>query len=443
MNQKLTIKEKLGYGLGDTACNIVFQIVANFMLIFYTDVFGISAAAAGTLMLVVRLFDGVTDPIMGGVADRTKTRFGTYRPYLLLMAIPYGALAIAAFTTPDLAQDNKLVYAYITYALLMTCYTAINIPYSALGGVMTSDPTERASLQSFRFAMAMSGGVVVVWALPQMLDTFKEFGQQAAYQYAMGILALLAVICFFICFFLTKEREQTKETHKSNMAQDFFNLFKNDQWVLMVVITLFVLTLIGLRSAIAPHYVKYYLGDESLTSAFLTMGMVAAVLGALCTHFLSKKFGKKVLFQVGLVSGVLSHAILFILPATQVSLIFVAFFIANFVHMIVTPLMFSMIADTVDYGHLKTGKRSMAMTFSGHLLAIKFGFAIGGATAGWMLSAYEYVPNQAQSSEALFGILMGFAAVPAALLFVAAFIMTKYNLTETKLFEVQKKLKEV
>ncbi|MCU4674042.1 MFS transporter [Catenovulum sp. 2E275] len=438
--QRLSIKEKLGYGLGDTASNIVFQILANFMLIFYTDVFGISAAAAGTLMLVVRLFDGITDPVMGGIADRTRTRFGTYRPYLLLMSIPYGVLAVVAFTTPDIAQDSKLIYAYVTYALLMTCYTAINIPYSALGGVMTNDPKERASLQSFRFAMAMSGGVIVVWALPQLVDAFADYGKQAGYQYAMAVLATLAVICFLICFLLTKEREEVKVSEKSSIVKDFGSLFKNDQWVLMVVITVFVLTLIGLRSAIAPHYVKYYVGDESLTSNFLTLGMIASVLGALATHFLSQKFGKKPLFQFGLIVGVISHAALFILPASQVALIFVTFFIANFVHMIVTPLMFSMIADTVDYGELKTGKKIMAMTFSGHLLAIKLGFAIGGAMAGWLLSIYNYVPNQAQTAEALSGIMLGFAAIPAVLLAAAYIVMTKYNLTEGKLYNIQKQL---
>ncbi|MER2490408.1 glycoside-pentoside-hexuronide (GPH):cation symporter [Catenovulum sediminis] len=438
--QRLSIKEKLGYGLGDTASNIVFQILANFMLIFYTDVFGISAAAAGTLMLVVRLFDGITDPIMGGIADRTRTRFGTYRPYLLIMCIPYGMLAVVAFTTPDIAQDSKLVYAYVSYALLMTCYTAINIPYSALGGVMTSDPRERASLQSFRFAMAMSGGVIVVWALPQLVDAFAEYGQQTGYQYAMAILALLAVVCFLTCFLLTEEREQVKVSKQSSIIKDFASLFKNDQWVLMVVITVFVLTLIGLRSAIAPHYVKYYVGDESLTSNFLTMGMIASVLGALATHFLSQKFGKKPLFQFGLIIGVIAHAALFVLPASQIVFIFFVFFVANFVHMIVTPLMFSMIADTVDYGHLKTGKKIMAMTFSGHLLAIKLGFAIGGATAGWLLSIYNYVPNQAQTKEALSGIMLGFAAVPAVLLAAAYFVMNKYKLTEGKLYKVQEKL---
>lgn len=437
---RLSIKEKLGYGLGDTASNIVFQILANFMLIFYTDVFGISAAAAGTLMLVVRLFDGITDPLMGGIADRTKTRFGTYRPYLLLMSIPYGVLAVVAFTTPDIAQNSKLVYAYVTYALLMTCYTAINIPYSALGGVMTSDPVERASLQSFRFAMAMSGGVIVVWALPQLVEQFSVYGEQAGYQYAMAILASLAVLCFLLCFILTKERVDAQVSEKSSILKDFASLFKNDQWLIMVIITVFVLTLIGLRSAIAPHYIKYYVGDVSLTSSFLTTGMIASVLGALATHFLSKKYGKKPLFQYGLAIGIVSHLLLYWLPASQISFIFITFFIANFVHMIVTPLMFSMIADTVDYGHLKTGKKMMAMTFSGHLLAIKLGFAIGGASAGWLLSGYQYVPNQIQTQHAINGILLGFAAIPAVLLVIALIVMTRYNLTEGKLYKVQDQL---
>ena len=165
----ISVKEKIGYGLGDTACNIVFQIVINFLLIFYTDVFGISAAAAGTLLLVVRVFDGFTDPIMGGIADRTTSKFGKYRPYLLWMAIPYAILGVLAFNTPDTDTATKLVYAYITYTLLMTVYTAINIPYSALGGVMTSDSSERTSIQSYRFSLAMLGGALTVYLLPLSL----------------------------------------------------------------------------------------------------------------------------------------------------------------------------------------------------------------------------------------------------------------------------------
>ncbi len=210
-NAKLTIKEKMGYGLGDTASNIVFQMVANFMLIFYTDVYGLSAAAAGTLLLSVRLFDGFTDPVMGGIADRTRTRWGSYRPYILFLAIPYGVLACLAFITPDFDTTGKLIYAYITYGLLMTCYTAINIPYGALGGVMVNDPKERTSLQSYRFAMAMAALVIIVWAIPRLVEFFGQGSDTKGYPLAMVFMGALAASCFLLCFTMTKETIQVTE----------------------------------------------------------------------------------------------------------------------------------------------------------------------------------------------------------------------------------------
>jgi GPH family glycoside/pentoside/hexuronide:cation symporter len=202
----ISIKEKVGYGLGDTACNIVFQIVINFLLIFYTDVFGIGAAAAGTLLLVVRLFDGITDPIMGGIADRTNTKYGKYRPYLLWMALPYAVLGVLAFNTPDAGMTLKLVYAYITYTLLMTIYTAINIPYSALGGVMSKDSSERASIQSYRFALAMLGGALTVYLLPKLVNYFGNGDESVGYPLAMMVFGIAAIICFALSFVYTKER---------------------------------------------------------------------------------------------------------------------------------------------------------------------------------------------------------------------------------------------
>ncbi|WP_111979952.1 glycoside-pentoside-hexuronide (GPH):cation symporter [Algibacillus agarilyticus] len=442
-DSKLTVKEKIGYGLGDTASNIVFQVVANFMLIFYTDVFGISAAAAGTLMLVVRLFDGFTDPVMGGVADRTRSKWGSYRPYLLFMAIPYGVLAVVAFTVPDFTDNGKLIYAYITYALLMLLYTSINIPYSALGGVMTNNPKERASLQSFRFAMAMAGMVIVVAILPQLVTWFGQGDQAKGYQYAMSVLAVLAVVCFLLCFKLTKEKPSTEPLqNSSSMLSDFGSLFKNDQWVLITAISVALLALIALRGAITPHYVKYFLGDESLTASFMTLGGIASAAGAVATIFLSKRFGKKPLFIAGLTLGIISHALLYVLPATEIIAIYIIFIVANFVHMIVTPLLFSMVADTVDYGTKLNGRRLMAMTFSGHLLGIKLGFAIGGASAGWILAYTSYVPNQAQTEEALNGLLFAFAGAPVIFLIISLILIKRYKLTESVLSDIQAELKQ-
>ncbi|WP_119969260.1 MFS transporter [Shewanella japonica] len=440
-NAKLTIKEKMGYGLGDTASNIVFQMVANFMLIFYTDVYGLSAAAAGTLLLSVRLFDGFTDPVMGGIADRTRTRWGSYRPYILFLAIPYGVLACLAFITPDFDTTGKLIYAYITYGLLMTCYTAINIPYGALGGVMVNDPKERTSLQSYRFAMAMAALVIIVWAIPRLVEFFGQGSDTKGYPLAMVFMGALAASCFLLCFKMTKETIQVTERKSfRHIYKDFFELFKNDQWLVIAIISLATLTLIGIRASVAPHYIKYYVGDESLLSNFLTVAAIGSVLGAISTNFLSKYFEKKVLFQVALVVVIISHSLFYVIANDQILLIFIIYFIANFAHMIITPIMFSMVADTVDYGVEKIGRRLTAITFSGHLLAIKFGFAIGGALAGWLLSAYNYIPNQQQTDETLSGILLAFAGIPVICTVICLIVIAKYRLTEVEVKKIQLKL---
>jgi len=435
----LTPAEKLGYGLGDTASNIVFQMVANFMLVFYTDVYGLSAAAAGTLLLAVRLIDGFTDPLMGGIADRTRTRWGAYRPYLLFLAVPYGVFACLAFITPDFSDTGKLVYAYITYTLLMTCYTAINIPYGALGGVMASDPKERASLQSYRFAMAMAALLVVVWAIPKLVGFWGEGDDSSGYPLAMLCMGTLAAVCFLLCFRLTSEKVQLEKPigRKREIFRQFLQLFKNDQWVVIAAVSLFILILIGVRSAVAPHYMKYYVGQESLTSDFLTVAAIGSILGAVCTNFLTKHIEKKRLFQISVVVVIVSHALFYVIPTDQIAVIFIVYFIANFSHMIITPIMFSMVADTVDYGVSLTGNRLTAITFSGHLLAIKLGFAIGGALAGWILHSYHYVPNQPQSEETLSGILFAFAGLPIACMLISFFLIGKYRLTEPEVRRIQ------
>lgn len=440
MKEALSVKQKFGYGLGDTASNIVFQMVANFMLIFYTDVFGITAAAAGTLLLVVRLFDGITDPVMGTIADRTRAKLGGYRPYLLYLAVPFGVFAVLAFYTPDFSYNGKLVYAYITYGLLMTVYTAINIPYGALGGTMTTDPTERASLQSYRFAMAMFAMFLVVWAIPKLVAAFGQGNDQQGYPIAMLFMSVLAIACFVMCFFLTSEEKFDASKEEKAKLTDFFALIKNSQWSLVALISLFTLILIGVRSSVAPHYIKYYLQAPDLISPFLTVAAVGSVLGAVSTHLLTKKIQKIRLFKIALYVVIISHVLFFITPPSSVFLIFVLFFVANFAHMIITPLMFSMVADTIDFGEKISGKKLTAIAFSGHLLAIKLGFAIGGAIAGWLLSLFGYVANQSQSAEALQGILIAFAGIPTLCMIAALFFISRYRLTEATVLDIQHSL---
>lgn len=438
---RLTLKEKLGYGLGDTASNIVFQVVVNFMMIFYTDVFGISAAAVGTLMLAVRLFDAVTDPLMGGLADRTRSRWGRYRPYLLYASIPYAGLAVLAFTTPDLSGNAKLVYAYVTYAALMTVYTIINIPYSALGGVISDDPQERASVQSYRFAMAMVGGAIVTALTIPLVNFFGgDTGDMArGYQMTLGVLSAVAVLCFLLCFWSTRERVKPEPSEqKTAIFKDFLQLLQNRQWLVIAGVAFFLLVLVAVRSAVVPYYVKYFLEREDLTGQFITAGMLAAVAGALLTNVLTRYLCKVRLFMLATVGLVLFHFLLYLVPSEQLWMAFAVFMLANFFQMITVPLMFSMVPDAVDYGALKTGKKSMAMAFSAHLLVIKLGLAVGAALTGWLLAYYGYQANQQQTPQALAGIVVLVTLAPAICGICIALVMRFYRLTNEEMQRVHK-----
>ncbi len=418
--QKLSITEKISYGLGDTASNIVFQIVINFLLIYYIDVFGITAAAAGTMFLVVRLFDAFTDPIMGALADRTQTRWGRYRPYMLWLAIPYAVIAVFAFTTPDFADGGKLIYAYVTYTLLMTIYTALNIPYSALGGVMTSDPKERVSVQSYRFALAMVGTAIVVASLYPLVNFFggteivieagkeveKVIDPQIGYQRAMMVLGALAAICFFACFAFTTERvskvDQIKE--KQNIFSDIAGVLKNDQWAIISFLTFLLLVGVVMRGGVTPFYIEYYLDSKDRLPLFMLLGSIAGIAGALSTNFVSKFMDKVLAMKLSIIAIIVFNFAMIFVPRDGFVLALVLSMFANYFHMILIPYMFSAVADTVDYGIDKWGKGAMAMSYSGHLLALKIGIAIGGALCAWLLAYYGYVANAEQSERTLTGI---------------------------------------
>lgn len=420
--QRLALKEKFGYGLGDTASNIVFQVVINFMLYFYTDVFGITAAAAGTLMLAVRMFDAVTDPIMGGLADRTRTRWGSYRPYLLWISVPYGLLAVLAFTTPDLSDGGKLIYAYITYALLMTAYTAINIPYSALGGVITKNTQERASVQSWRFMLAMVGGALVAAATLPMVEFFGGGNEQKGFQMAMVVLSVIAVACFVACFALTHERENPAEAvERQSIAADFMALMRNDQWVIIAIVTFVLLISVAMKGGVTPYYVSYYLDSESSITLFMTSGMLAGVAGAMFANWMTRRYCKVMVMQWASVALILVYVALALVPRDQYMLALVLSVSSNFVHMVIIPYLFSAVADTVDYGLKRWGKGAMAMSYSGHLLALKIGIALGGALSGWILAYVGYQPNVEQTETALSGIVFLYAwasAIAGVILFV-------------------------
>jgi GPH family glycoside/pentoside/hexuronide:cation symporter len=438
----LTIKQKAAYGLGDFASNMVFQTVANFMLFFYTDVYGLSASVAGFIIVAVRFSDMVTDPLMGTITDRTRTRWGRYRPYLLWMPLPFAILLVLTFTTPDLDGNAKIAYAAATYGLLMLVYTIVNIPYSALGGAMSYNPQERASLQSYRFAFAMVAAIAIVWLVPRLVEGLGNGSPQRGWTLAAIVLGILSLAAFALCFLGTQEATNvsTKE-QKNGVVEELVTLFRNDQWLVVFGISACILIMFSMRISVAPHYVKYYLlEDDKFLANFLLFSNMAAFIAAIMTNYLSRKLEKKVIIILAAVGLTLFGFSLSLVPVEQALAATIIFVLTQYFQNIVVVMMFSMVADCVDYGELKTGRRIMAMTFSGHLIAVKLGFTLGAGCVAWLLSYYGYIANQTQSADTLSGLSLCFGVFPAIFSTFACFLALFYKLSKQKVIGIQKEL---
>ena len=439
--QRISPLEKIGYGLGDTASNVVFQMVMMYLAFFYTDIFGISAAAMGTLFLVVRIVDAVTDPLMGAMADRTTTRWGKFRPYLLWLAIPYGVIAVVAFITPDFSPGGKLVYAYITYTLLMVIYTAINIPYAALGGVITGDSQERVSLNSYRFFLATAAGVLVASATLPLVDWLGGGNQQKGFPLAMAILSVLAVLMFVACFFLTKERVVEATTKATTFWKDLKVLLTNDQFVIVAILNFVLLIPLVIRGASAIYYVTWYMGQEALIPVFLTAGMLASMVGAAFASPLTKRVSKVKSYMLIQIIVTVVSAAMFFLSSNAVVLIFAFFIVVQFFAQMGSPILWSMMADTVEYGELKTERRITGLVFSGALFSLKLGMALGGALLGWLLAWFGYQSEAAsQTPEAITGIVLLFTVIPAVGHLLLVGIVTRYKLSKERCEEIRAEL---
>ena len=438
----LSIREKVAYGLGDTASNIVFQTVMLFLTFFYTDIFGISAAFVGTMFLAVRIMDAVTDPLMGYLADRTHTRWGRYRPYLLWCALPFAAISVLAFTTPDFNESGKEIYALLTYALLMLAYTAINIPYCALGAALTTNPAERVSVQSYRFVFAMLGGLMVSSLTLPLVDFFGNGDKAKGYQLTILAMSILGTIMFLLCFAGTKERDFSKDEGSDNMKAAAKALWANDQWRVLSLAAIFLLTGLVLKSTLAIYYVKYFLGREDMISLFVTSGVIGNIVGVALAKKLADKICKvKAYIGLQLIAAVLCLLAWFV-PGEQYLLALVLYIAWNFTINMGTPLLWAKMADTVDYGQFKTGVRTTGLVYSSVIFFIKLGLAIGGALAGWLLAGYGYEADTVQSQKTLDGILLCFTLYPALASIAVAFVMRRYTLDTQMVTQINTALKQ-
>jgi len=410
---KISVNEKLGYGIGDAAANFIFQTMLVFQLAFYTDTFGITAAAAGTLFLVVRVWDAIFDPLMGVVADRTNTKWGKFRPWVLWTAVPFGIMGFLTFTTPPFGPEGKLVYAYVTYIVLMMVYSANNLPYSALSGVITGDLAERTSLSSYRFVCAMSAAFVIQGLALPMVNYFGQGDSAKGYQITMGIFSALAIVFFIITFATTRERVQPDPTQRSSVKQDFADLGRNGPWLAMFALTVVVFITLAMRGGVMLYYFKYYVGREDLFSLFNVCGLAATIIGVVGSTSLAKRFGKRDVFIVGLTVTVLFTAMFVMLPRDAITAIFAVEMLRQLAYGFTIPLLWAMMADVADYSEWKNRRRATAIVFSAIVFGLKAGLGFGGAIGAWVLAAYGYVPNVDQTARALQGIRLTASVFPA------------------------------
>ncbi|MDX3774290.1 MFS transporter [Chromatiaceae bacterium AAb-1] len=439
---KISFLEKAGYGLGDVGFNFYWANISVFLLIFYTDVFGISAAAAGTMMLITKIIDAFTDPIMGAVADRTKSRFGKFRPYILWMALPMAAAGVLTYSTPDLDQTGKLIWAYATYSLMMLIYTAINIPYSALSGVITSNSQQRTTLVSFRFIGGFTGGILVAYLTPKLVPWLGQGDDILGWQLTMLVFGIAAALMFLITFSTTRERVTPVSEQQGSVWRDITDLKDNRPWLVLFALALIIMITITMRAGSGVYYFKYYVERPDLVGEFLSSYMFALALGAAATPLMTRFIDKRRLMILLMsLAGVLSIS-LFWVPSDEIWLIFGINLAIGFVLGPKSPLAFSMYADTADYNEWRTGRRATAMTFSAATFSQKLGGALASATIGWILALLGYVANEQQSEGSQLGILLLISVIPGVIALLSAFVMRFYTLDNQQLAKIQLELQQ-
>ncbi len=439
-SHRISVKEKIGYGLGDTASNLYFQMFIIYLLFFYTDVFGIPAAAAGTMLMVSRFWDAVNDPLMGIIADRTSTRWGKFRPYLLWISIPIGVIGIATFYTPDLGVGGKIVYAYVTYTLMMMAYTAINIPYSALMGVLSPDTQERTSVSTYRFVLAFVGAFLVQGFTMPLVRLFGGDDQAAGFPAAMAVFGVLAAILFAATFATTRERVQPPAAQQAALRDDLRDLLRNRPWMILLVMSIASLAYAIIRSGSTMYYFKYCVGDEGQASLFMLSGTAAVIAGVATTQFLSRRLGKRRLYIVVMGLSFVLTCLFYVVPTDRIGLVVALNVVTMLIMAPQAPLIWAMYADTADYSEWRNGRRATGLVFSAATFAQKFGIALGGGAAGWLLAGFGFVANAEQSPETLRGIRLMMSVIPGTAAGVAALAALAYELDDKQMTRIADEL---
>ena len=453
----IKLTEKIGYGFGDMASSMFWKLFGAYLMIFYTDVFGLPAAVVGTMFLITRIWDSAFDPIVGVVADRTHSRWGKFRPYLLWLAVPFGIIGVLTFVTPDWSPTGKLVYAYVTYSLMMMIYSAINVPYASLLGVMSPNPKERNTLSTYRMTFAYIGSFIALLLFMPLVNFFsgnsKDLGdQQTGWTMAVVVIAILCIILFFGWFAWTKERVKPIKEAQNPLKEDLKDLFKNKPWWILLGAGVAALVFNSIRDGATVYYFKYFVVEEDyatvsffgmsfvLSGLYLALGQAANIIGVIAAAPVSNRIGKRNTYMWAMIIATVLSVIFYWFDKEDLIWMFVFQALISICAGSIFPLLWSMYADCADYSELKTGNRATGLIFSSSSMSQKFGWAIGTAITGWLLGFFGFQANAVQSEEAISGIKMFLSFLPAVGTILSVVFISMYPLTEKKMKDITTEL---
>jgi glycoside/pentoside/hexuronide:cation symporter, GPH family len=478
--QRVSVIEKIGYSLGDLAANLIFQTLMTFIAFFYTDVFKIPPASASAIIFAGGMIGASFNPIMGAIADRTSTRWGKFRPWILWTAVPFGVIALLAFSTPNFGIHGKIIYALITYISLVLIYSANNLPYSALSGVMTGEMSERNSISSYRFIAVMIAQFTVQALLLPLVLIFGGGDKTVGFEKVMTIFAITGVVFFIITFLTTKERIVPKPEQKSSLKQDLRDLIHNKPWVAMLIMTILIFVTLSLKGGMYVYYFQNYLDKDALaaflqnvgfngmidglnssltniglvgftwpkdaaTSGFSLFnggGIIFMILGISFSKKLADKYGKRDVFGAGLIlSTICLFAFLFFAPGS-IALVFIMQLLHGFFYGLTIPLLWAMIADVADYSEWKNNRRATAIIFSAMIFGLKAGLSVGGALVAGILAGFGYNPQLTTQSQATIeGIKLSVSVFPTVTFLIAFSCLFFYEINKKKEIEIEQALK--
>lgn len=454
---KISLKEKVGYGFGDAASSMFWKLFTMYLMFFYTDIFGLEAKVVGTMFLITRIWDSFLDPVIGIMADRTQSKWGKFRPYILFLAIPFSVIGVVTFFTPDFGTLGKTIYAYVTYSAMMVVYSAINVPYASLLGVISPNPKDRNVLSTYRMTFAYIGSFVTLLLFNPLVNYFSDHSkdiaaQQHGWLMSIIVIAVMCAILFLLCFFFTKERVKSIKKEQAPLKEDIQDLLKNKPWWILLGAGVAALIFNSIRDGAAIYYFKYFIREDDfesikifnipfvLSGLYLALGQAANIVGVMLAAPISNRIGKRYTYMASMLIATVLSVAFFWLDKTDVTMIFVFQVLISICAGSIFPLLWSMYADCADYSELKTGNRATGLIFSSSSMSQKLGWAVGTALTGWLLSYFGFEANQIQSEETISGIKMFLSLLPAVGTVLSVVFIYFYPLTENRLAEITTEL---